>query len=92
MHADQEIRHFMDKARLGNGAPEEVTRESLIAISYPEPEKVITSNLSSGKLNGGKLNGEALVKTIVSDGEDKFRSELISISYQSPEVGSLPVN
>ncbi|CAL9006264.1 unnamed protein product [Prunus brigantina] len=101
----------MDKARLGNGAPEEVTRESLIAISYPEPEKILTSNLSSGKLNGGKLNGEALVnlssgklnggklndealvKTIVSDGEDKFRSELISISYtQSPEVGSLPVN
>ncbi|KAH0980774.1 hypothetical protein GBA52_007951 [Prunus armeniaca] len=83
----------MDKARLGNGAPEEVTRESLIAISYPEPEKIISSNLSSGKLNGGKLNGEALVKTIVSDGEDKFRSELISISYtQSPEVGSLPVN
>ncbi|ONI22142.1 hypothetical protein PRUPE_2G109900 [Prunus persica] len=94
----KQIRHFMDKARLGNGAPEEVTRESLIAISYPEPEKIITSNLSSGKLNGGKLNGgklngEALVKTIVSDGEDKFRSELISISYtQSPEVGSLPVN
>lgn len=84
----KQIRHFMDKARLGNGAPEEVTRESLIAISYPEPEKILTSNLPSGKLNGG-----ALVKTTVSDGEDKFRSELISISYtQSPEVGGLPVN
>ncbi|CAB4269315.1 unnamed protein product [Prunus armeniaca] len=68
----------MDKARLGNGAAEEVTRESLIAISYLEPYKILPSNLSSGK-----LNGETLVKTIDSD-QEKFRYELMSISYCSP--------
>ncbi|KAM1140167.1 hypothetical protein ACFX19_040965 [Malus domestica] len=77
------IRHFMDKAGLGKEAPEEVTRESLIAISYSLPEKNLTSKLSSGELNG---------EAIDTDGEEKFRSELISISYtQSPEVGGLPV-
>ncbi|KAB2595132.1 hypothetical protein D8674_030582 [Pyrus ussuriensis x Pyrus communis] len=77
------IRHFMDKAGLGKEAPEEVTRESLIAISYSLPEKNLTSKLSSGKLNG---------EAVDTDGEEKFRSELISISYtESPEVGGLPV-
>ncbi|KAM1048808.1 hypothetical protein ACFX1X_028216 [Malus domestica] len=79
----KQIRHFMDKAGLGKEAPEEVTRESLISISYSEPEKNLTSNLSSGKSNG---------EAIDADGEEKFRSELISISYaESPEVGGLPV-
>ncbi|KAM2064820.1 hypothetical protein ACFX16_028174 [Malus domestica] len=79
----KQIRHFMDKEGLGKEAPEEVTRESLISISYSEPEKNLTSNLSSGKSNG---------EAIDADGEEKFRSELISISYaESPEVGGLPV-
>ncbi len=41
----------MDKTVPGKEAPEEVTRESLIAISYPVPDKVPTSKLSSEKLN-----------------------------------------
>ncbi|XP_060217942.1 uncharacterized protein LOC132645158 isoform X4 [Lycium barbarum] len=31
--------HYMDKKESGKGISEEVTRESLIAISYCEPEK-----------------------------------------------------
>ncbi|PRQ56809.1 hypothetical protein RchiOBHm_Chr1g0341401 [Rosa chinensis] len=73
----------MDKGVTGKEALKEVTRESLIAISYSEPEKKLTSD---------KLNGETLVKAIDSDGEDKFRSELISISYTpSSEFEGFPV-
>lgn len=73
----------MDKGGPGKEALNEVTRESLIAISYSEPDKTRTSD---------KLNGETLVKAIDSDGEEKFRSELISISYTpSSEFGGLPV-
>lgn len=81
----------MDKTVPGKEAPEEVTRESLIAISYPVPDKVPTSKLSSEKSE--KLNSENLVEAIDSNGEEKCRSELISISYtQSSETGGLPVS
>ncbi|KAL6124639.1 hypothetical protein ACLB2K_077151 [Fragaria x ananassa] len=53
----------MDKGVPGKEALNEVTRESLIAISYSEPEKNLTSD---------KWNGETLVKAIDDDGEDKF--------------------
>ncbi|PON56719.1 hypothetical protein PanWU01x14_179370 [Parasponia andersonii] len=77
----------MDKTAPRKEVPEEVTRESLISISYSLPEKVVTSKPSTDKVNGGSLIGG-----VDSDGEDKFRSELISISYtQSPDVGGLPV-
>lgn len=73
----------MDKGVPGKEALNEVTRESLIAISYSEPEKNLTSD---------KWNGETLVKAIDADGEDKFRSELMSISYTlSSEFGGFPV-
>lgn len=77
----------MDKTAPEKEVPEEVTRESLISISYSLPENDLTS-----KPSPDKLNGENLVGGIDCDGEDKFRSELISISYtQSPDVGGLPV-
>lgn len=77
----------MDKSVPGNETPEEVTRESLIAISYSLPEKDPTSELLPEK-----LNGENLVGGIDCSGEDKHRSKLISISYtQSPDTGGLPV-
>ena len=87
MPSDQEDHPFMDKTAPGNEVPEEVTRESLISISYSLPEKVPNSKPSSDK-----ENGESLVGGVDSDGEDKYRSELISISYtQSPEtVGVVP--
>ncbi|KAM6560096.1 hypothetical protein CsatA_029335 [Cannabis sativa] len=83
---EQADRHFMDKTALGKEVSEEVTRESLISISYSLPEKVLTS-----KRSVDKVNGESLVERVDFDGEDKCRSELISISYtQSPDVGGLP--
>ncbi|XP_062175315.1 uncharacterized protein LOC133880378 [Alnus glutinosa] len=73
----------MDKSE----TPEEVTRESLIAISNSLPDKDPTSKLLSEK-----LNGENLVGGIDYSGEEKYRSKLISISYtQSPDTGGLPV-
>ncbi|GMN65259.1 hypothetical protein TIFTF001_034328 [Ficus carica] len=85
---DEEDPHFMDKTAPEKEVPEEVARESLISISYSLPEKVLTSKVSSDK-----ANGESLVGGVDRDGEDKFRSELISISYtQSPDLGGLPVD
>ncbi|TXG62435.1 hypothetical protein EZV62_009429 [Acer yangbiense] len=77
----------MDKSTLGNEAPAEVTREALIAISYPGPDKALAS-----KLLPEKLNGENQIEVNDSDGAEKYRSELISISYSpSPETKVLPV-
>ncbi|KAB1225054.1 hypothetical protein CJ030_MR1G027576 [Morella rubra] len=74
----------MEKTVPGKEVPDEVTRESLIAISYSLPDKVPTSELSSEK-----LNGESLV--VDRNDEEKYRSELISISYtQSPVTGGVP--
>ncbi|KAK3195299.1 hypothetical protein Dsin_026609 [Dipteronia sinensis] len=84
---EQADSHFMDKSTLGNEAREEVTRESLIAISYSVPDKALAS-----KLSPEKLNGENQVEENDSDGAEKYRSELISISYsQSPDTKVLPV-
>ncbi|KAG2672019.1 hypothetical protein I3843_13G018300 [Carya illinoinensis] len=87
MPAEQTDCHFMDKTVPGNEVPEELTRESLIAISYSLPDKDPDSKLPSET-----LNGENLVGGIESKREEKYRSELISISYtQSPDSGSQPV-
>ncbi|KAL5183992.1 hypothetical protein HKD37_17G047770 [Glycine soja] len=58
----------------------EVTRESLIAISNSLPDKTLesTSALESKKSDGVMIPNR--------DQDDKFRSELISISYaESPD-------
>lgn len=65
----------MDKSALGKEAREEITRESLIAISYSVPDKALAFKLSSECLNGEKLGDRGF------DGAEKFRSELISITY-----------
>lgn len=69
-------------------ASEDVTRESLIALSYSLPDKVLTSKLSPE--NPKKENA---VGQLGSEGAaDEYRSELISISYpQSPDIKVLPV-
>ena len=88
IHADPADCCFMDKTVPGKEVPDEVTRESLISISYSEPDKVPTSKLSSEKLNSENHLGR-----VDSNGDEKYRSELISISYtQSPETGGLPVS
>ena len=88
IHADPADCCFMDKTVPGKEVPDEVTRESLISISYSEPDKIPTSKLSSEKLNSENHLGR-----VDSNGDEKYRSELISISYtQSPETGGLPVS
>lgn len=79
--------NFMDKSNSSKEVSEEVTRESLIALSYTAPEKETTAR----HLNG-KLIGEALAGAVKVDGNDKYRSRLISISYlQSPDTKAPPV-
>ena len=79
--------HCMDKKEPGKEASEAVTRESLIALSYPLPEKDLDTGLSPED-----LNGENLDQATNGDGDEKYRSKLISISYtQSPDCKALPV-
>ncbi|KAG6597232.1 DAR GTPase 2, mitochondrial, partial [Cucurbita argyrosperma subsp. sororia] len=80
----------MDITVPGKNVSEEVTRESLIAISYSEPESALSSKRPSGKLNSKNLN---LVEGKEFDADEKYRSELISISFleSPPEIGSVPV-
>ncbi|XVF41360.1 hypothetical protein PTKIN_Ptkin01aG0274100 [Pterospermum kingtungense] len=77
----------MDKKTPGKeGTTEEVTRESLIAISYSLQDKAtVASKLSSDNLNGEKQ--EVVEERIDSaDPDEKYRSALISISYShSPD-------
>ncbi|KAK1582077.1 hypothetical protein Q3G72_011624 [Acer saccharum] len=87
LRSEQADSHFMDKSTLGNEAPAEVTREALIGISYPVPDKALAS-----KLSPEKLKGENQIEVNDSDGAEKYRLELISISYpQSPDTKVLPV-
>ncbi|KAK6804232.1 hypothetical protein RDI58_002016 [Solanum bulbocastanum] len=76
----------MDKKESGKEISEEVTRESLIAISYSEPE--VDSSIESVPENS---NSENVVKCLNDIRDDKYRSELISISYaESPDTEVQP--
>lgn len=80
--------HYMDKKESGKEISEEVTRESLIAISYCQPEKDLS--IESAPENS---NDENVVKSVNSDTRDKYRSELISLSYaESPDTEVQPVS
>ncbi|THG10970.1 hypothetical protein TEA_028063 [Camellia sinensis var. sinensis] len=79
--------HLMDKKEPGKEVSEDVTRESLIALSYRLPEKDLALGFSPEN-----LNSESLVEGIDGDGAERYRSKLISISYsESPEVKTVPV-
>lgn len=69
----------MDKAP-GKVAPE-VTRESLIALSYSLPDQALSPKGLAENLNGDDS---------VDDGIEKYRSALIALSFQSPEIEDLP--
>lgn len=73
----------MDSRLTCERVSEELTRELLIAISYTVPEKVIDFNLSLE--NFSHVDG-----FMVSNGDlvaEKYRSELISISYvEAPDL------
>ena len=66
---------------------QELARESLISISYCLPDKVPNSEIVPQAV---KVEEKLMV--INGDGDEKYRSELISISYtQSPDTATSPV-
>lgn len=59
----------------------ELARGSLIAISYMAPDTYPNTDHASQNIDGAK-----------TDGPEKYRSELISISYdRSPDVQEPPI-
>ncbi|XVF13572.1 hypothetical protein REPUB_Repub08aG0218900 [Reevesia pubescens] len=78
----------MDSKVPSDKVPEELARELLIAISYSVPDTDLNTDHASKNINGA--NGAAVVAK--PDGDEKYRSELISISYdQSPDAQVTPV-
>ncbi|XP_061345100.1 uncharacterized protein LOC133290953 [Gastrolobium bilobum] len=72
---------YMDSKSPSKKASKEVARELLIAISNSLPDKILDSNL----VPESKKADEFAIAN--GDWDDKFRSELISISYaESPDV------
>ncbi|CAI9770397.1 unnamed protein product [Fraxinus pennsylvanica] len=72
---------FMDNKEPGKEISEDMTRESLIALSYWVPETGLNAEDSPKN-----LDSEEAVQPLDCDVDDKYRSKLISISYsQSPD-------
>ncbi|KAF8412526.1 hypothetical protein HHK36_000515 [Tetracentron sinense] len=87
IHQDQVLRNrFMDIKAPGEEVSQQLTRESLIAISQFVPDKILDLELLTENLSSTDV-----VQVIDSDGDKKYRSKLISISYmQSPDIKTLP--
>ncbi|KZV43524.1 hypothetical protein F511_19068, partial [Dorcoceras hygrometricum] len=78
---------FMDNTEPGNFVAEDMTRESLIAISYRVPDKDPTAEELPKR-----VKGENVDETPCPDIDEKYRSKLISISYSPPtNVKVLPI-
>ncbi|PSS24567.1 Cordon-bleu protein-like [Actinidia chinensis var. chinensis] len=78
----------MDMKEPGKEASEDLTRESLIAISYRLPEKDPALDVSPEN-----LSPVSPIDGINGDGAENYRSMLISISYsESPDIKNLPVS
>ncbi|GFY92071.1 hypothetical protein Acr_08g0004670 [Actinidia rufa] len=78
----------MDMKEPGKEASEDLTRESLIAISYRLPEKDPAVDVSPKN-----LSPVSPIDGINGDGAESYRSMLISISYsESPDIKNLPVS
>lgn len=73
---------YMDNKVPGKEVTPELARELLIAISNSVPDNVPSPETATKKVDGG-ANGVAMVN---GDGADKYRSDLISLSYTSPDV------
>ena len=74
--------HFMDIRAPCKEVSEELTRESLIAISYSVPDTAFDLNLSPEAFSS--FDGVSVAN---GDITDHYRSELLSISdAQSPDV------
>lgn len=77
----------MDKNQSGGEAAEELTRESLISISYCLPDKD-----NSQELLFSNKDSDNEVADINDDKAENIRSELISISYaELPDINTPPV-
>lgn len=69
----------MDNKEAGKEVSEEATRESLISISHSAPAR------KEAAVSG--FDGQNVVKGVDGDGDGKYRSKLISISYShSPDA------
>lgn len=74
----------MDSKVSSDKVSQELARELLIAISYSVPDTVDHASKNIDSANG--------VAVANADGAEKYRSELISISYaQSPDAQVPPV-
>ncbi|PIN01844.1 hypothetical protein CDL12_25644 [Handroanthus impetiginosus] len=79
----------MDKIEPSKELIEDLTREQLIAISYRVPDANQNTD-QTPEISPKYINGE-VVEPLISDGKEKYRSELISISYlPSPDAVVLP--
>ncbi|KAL4585884.1 hypothetical protein LXL04_010511 [Taraxacum kok-saghyz] len=76
---------YMAKREFGSDVSEDLTRESLIALSYTLPD---TKNLSSKE-----VDLKNVAEDVNSDENEKVRAGLISISYaESPDTKDSPVS
>ncbi|KAK4364271.1 hypothetical protein RND71_015629 [Anisodus tanguticus] len=83
----EEDNHYMDKKGSGKEISEEVTRVSLIAISYSDPEKDL-----SVRSRPENSKAENVGKAVNVEGDDNCRSKLISMSYpESSDTNFEPV-
>ncbi|KAL8028418.1 hypothetical protein ABFS82_14G155500 [Erythranthe guttata] len=77
----------MDKTEASKKLTEDMTRESLIAISYDTDD--VAANEMSPENN---KNSDEFVESPNRDRDEKYRSKLISISYSpSPDAKELPL-
>lgn len=81
------IVHYMDIESPNKEVSKDLAVESLIAISNLLPDNVVENGVPLTK-SSNTGNGAAVKN---SDVAEKYRSELISISYQSPDAKALPV-
>ncbi|KAK4397120.1 hypothetical protein Sango_1548600 [Sesamum angolense] len=73
---------YMDKLEPRQELMDDLTRESLIAISYGVPDTDHTTEISPKSMDGARV-----VEPLSCDGEEKYRSKLISLSYSpSPDM------
>ncbi|KAF9685510.1 hypothetical protein SADUNF_Sadunf03G0062100 [Salix dunnii] len=81
-------RRYMDnKVAACEEVSQELARESLISISYCLPDKFPNSEIVPQA-----VKAEEKLMVINGDGDEKYRSELISIAYtQSPDTATSPV-
>ena len=77
----------MAKREVRSDVSEDLTRESLIALSYSLPD----TSLSSPDLPKSSSILKNVAETVNTDEKEKLRSDLISISYaESPDVKDSP--